>query len=139
LPTPEQPDALLDFIRRHRLTALLAASELPAMTVDALVTAGRIRAPGDLSVVSFEQDGGKKVRFGGIAPTWIDLGLVEVGRQLARLARDCFEHRDKIPQSHVSQCAWIDGASTAVGPGPRPDGGSRLRVRGGEAGAADAR
>lgn len=115
-PTPEQSAALLDFIRRHRLTALLAASELPARTVDALATDGCLQVPRDLSVVSFEQDGGRKLRFGGVSPTWIDLGLTEVGRRLALLARNIAEDGKHAPQGILTPCAWIEGGSTARSP-----------------------
>ncbi len=114
-PSPDvlagQAELLLGFIRRHRLTAMLAASALPAAALDALVRAGCLAVPADLSVVSFEQDGGRGASFGAAPPTWVDLGLAEIGRCLARLARELAAGR--VPAAPVLvPCRLVAGRST---------------------------
>lgn len=113
VPTSEQQEGLLAFVRQQQLTAILAASELPAATLAALAGSGRLAIPREISVVSFEQDGGRNVSFGGVAPTWIDLGLADIGRQLAKVARDCVERTEDAAGCRFVRCQWVEGASTA--------------------------
>lgn len=87
-------DAVDAYIRRHKLTAVIAGSMAPMVCLNRLVRTGRLSVPGDVSVVTFEQNSRQGEWFGGLEPTAIDLSLREIGRELARLARMAV---DKLP------------------------------------------
>jgi LacI family transcriptional regulator len=99
---PESQEAVARYVETCTPTALIAGSYVPMMYLERLSQAGRLRVPGDVSLVSFEQNltGGAWVD--GMRPTYVRFPLREMGRAIANLARDLVAARSTEKQVVLS-------------------------------------
>ena len=104
--------AMEEYLERHQPTALLLGSSLLAHALGPLVRAGRVRIPGDLSVITFDQAPVVEMLLGGIRPTTMALPLAEMGRRLALLARDLSDGKAVDPLT-LLPCELIGEESVA--------------------------
>ncbi len=97
------------FLDRRQPTALIFGSWVLVPHFAPLVKSGRIVVPRDLSVVTFDQHPGLS-NWLGVKPTCIALPLMEMGRQLARMAR-ALATGQTIDPSTTLPCNLVEGES----------------------------
>lgn len=80
-------DALEGFVHDGRLTGLVPCHLSAMLLLDGLVRGGRLSVPGDVSVVSFEQDQSERRYMGIRDADRVRFPLHEMGQTLARMVR----------------------------------------------------
>ena len=86
-PTDEPVAALLhEFIRQRGVTALVPGDGDAMRCLDTLVRSGRVDVPGELSVVSMEQDQRHRRWLGTADADLLHMPMREIGRKLAEYA-----------------------------------------------------
>jgi LacI family transcriptional regulator len=83
----EEVERLRSYLKRCRPTAIVCGACWPLEYLAELVKGGEVSVPGDLSVVNFDQHPRVAEWLGGVKPTVMALPLREMGRELAKLAR----------------------------------------------------
>jgi len=109
----QQAAQLHAFLRTSGVTAIVAGSFWPLMSLAPLVKSGAVRVPRDLSVVTFDQHPDAIEWLGGVEPTVVQLPLRDMGRALARMARACVDGQD-VPPATVLPCELKTGASVSA-------------------------
>jgi DNA-binding LacI/PurR family transcriptional regulator len=109
----QQAATLHAFLRTSGVTAIVAGSFWPLMSIAPLVKSGAVRVPQDVSVVTFDQHPDAAAWLGGVEPTTVRLPLRRMGQQLARMARACVDGETVAP-STVLPCELKLGASVSA-------------------------
>lgn len=108
----QQADALMRYLDRRQPTALLFGSWVFVQALAPLVRAGKVRVPQDLSVVTFDQHPNLEMWL-GVRPTTLALPLLDMGRELAQLARNLTHQEDVSPVTTLP-CELITGDSVVT-------------------------
>ena len=106
------PDSLEAFIHEGKLTALLPAGAAAMHLLDGLVRRRRLSVPGDVSVISFEQDHAERGYLGVADATRIRFPLNEMGQCLARMARAVVDN-ESIEPARLLPAKLVEGRSVA--------------------------
>jgi DNA-binding LacI/PurR family transcriptional regulator len=110
-PLPEDaPERIAEFVAREQLTAVLCGAWFPVQSIASLVADNRLRVPHDLSVVNFDQCWHVRPLspYTGLHPTVVALPLEEMGRQLARMARQAADGQPVSAPAPLP-CTLIEG------------------------------
>ena len=107
---PEGAHALRQYLSRRKPTAIVLASWVLADALAPLTQGGELVVPRDLSVVTFDQQGGVAGKLGNVRPTTVAMPLQKMGAQLAVMARRLV---DKQPVDAVTMlpCSLVEGES----------------------------
>lgn len=100
------------YLDREKPSALVFGSAWHLRTLGPLVRAGKIRIPQDLSIVTFDQHYSDHLAYLGLRPTVVELPLREMGKRLARMARDIIENKP-VPTATFLPCDLVEGDSVA--------------------------
>ena len=92
-------EAFEKFVTEAKLTAILPCHLSAMLMLDALVRGGRYAVPGDLSVVSFEQDQFTRRYMGRGDADRIVFPLREMGARLAEMAQEAVTHGGLVSKS----------------------------------------
>jgi DNA-binding LacI/PurR family transcriptional regulator len=111
----EKSRALESFIARRQPTALLFGSYGVVRHLRPLLQRGAVRVPQDLSVIHFDQCPDTEVWLEGIKPCVVEIPVRQMGRSLARLAREIADGRT-VDRVTTLPCEIRTGATTASAP-----------------------
>lgn len=106
-------DELQEYLNRYQPTALLLSSGMLAVPIGVLQRRIGLKVPDDLSVVSFDQYYAYQQMHTGLKFSTVELPLREMGRQLARMARDIAEKKE-LPPVTTLPCTVAEHQSVAV-------------------------
>ncbi len=111
LPLAEQTEALWQYIRRQRPTALLCGNYNTAEPLGCLIRSRRIRVPQALSAIVYDQET-EVGRWWGMKPTHVAMPLRLIGRQGGAYARRLAEGKS-VPELTRLPCELVMGQSVA--------------------------
>jgi LacI family transcriptional regulator len=109
---PAGADAVREYLRRRKPTAVVLASWVLASDLAPLIQSGELVVPRDLSVVTFDQQPGVAAKLGNVRPTTITMPLHEMGTKLAHMARHLIDG-ETIDTVTTLPCSLIEGESVA--------------------------
>jgi DNA-binding LacI/PurR family transcriptional regulator len=109
---PAGADAVREFLRRRRPTAVVLASWVLASDLAPLVQSGELVIPRDLSVVTFDQQPGVAAKLGNVTPTTISIPLHQMGVRLAHMARNLIDG-ETVDTVTTLPCSLVEGESVA--------------------------
>ena len=109
---PAGADAMREFLRRRKPTALVLVSWVLASDLSPLIQSGELVIPRDLSVVTFDQQPGVASNLGNVRPTTIMMPLHEMGAKLAHMARNLID-TDPVETVTTLPCSLLEGESVA--------------------------
>ena len=111
-------EALRAYLKEQRPTALVVGSSgQHSRTLGEALRKGLVRSPKEVSLVCFDQNFAEYGLFLGMRPTVVALPLVEIGRTLARLAREAHGAKtrgEELPAAlTLLPCTLMEGESVA--------------------------
>lgn len=109
--SPESQESVLKFIQAHSPTAVIPGSYLPMLYLDRLARARQIDVPGQLSLVSMEQDVPKAHWFGDMQLTYVRFPMRQIGRTVTEWARRAV-NQEELPPLASLPSELIVGQST---------------------------
>lgn len=109
---PAGVEAVRNFLRRRKPTAVLLASWVLAHDLAPLIQSGELVVPRDLSVVTFDQHPGVAAALGNVRPTTVSIPLHEMGLHLAKMARNLIDG-EAVEAATTLPCSLVEGESVA--------------------------
>jgi DNA-binding LacI/PurR family transcriptional regulator len=103
-------DAIQQYLDRQQPTAIVCGCCSPLMQMSRLISSGKLSVPQDLSVVTFDNCPQIVEWLGGVRPTIIAQPMREIGRCLARMARQVVDGKP-LELRTVLSCDLIEGDS----------------------------
>lgn len=103
-------DAIRQYLDRQQPTAIVCGCCSPLMQMSPLISSGKLSVPRDLSVVTFDNCPQIVEWLGGVRPTMIAQPMREIGRCLARMARQVVDG-GKLERETSLPCLLIEGDS----------------------------
>lgn len=107
-----QAGALEKYLDQRRPTALILGNRGVTELMREVINCHQLRVPNELSLVSFDQSSDGQVAMDGVPLTTVTIPLRQMGRELARLARNATEGVDPPPCTKLN-CDLVEGRSVA--------------------------
>ena len=111
LPNGDSIAMLRQYIKKHKITALISGAFWAVGHLAELVRKHEIQIPNDLSCVTFDQSPVVKYLLGGIVPTTIHLPWKTLGKTFVQMVPSLI-NREEIPMNVAIPCYMTEGETT---------------------------